>query len=101
LAAACRSELAGRARHGDDERYKCHLQQGSWYYRLEVAQRPFVVWCISVADAAFVTPGLITDGRVGFIVRCEPAVPMKLVITGAPDVTDTIDIGGDGDRDRC
>jgi len=65
---------------------------GSWHYDyLEVARRPFELSCISVADEAFVKPGLVGDGRVGFAVRCEPVGAVALVIDGADVAEGSVD----------
>ena len=81
------------------------LQHGSWYYEhLEVARRPFELSCISLADVTFVRPGLISDGRVGFTVRCEPVGAIRLVVGGADSVTDaadTIEVAGGPESEGC
>jgi hypothetical protein len=58
------------------------VRHGSWLYEaLVVAQRPFNVTCYSPSIET-ADPGLISDGRVGFEVRCKPVGFIELVVTG-------------------
>jgi len=74
------------------------LQHGSWFYDyVIVGRRDFEGTCMS-ADPAFVRPGRVGVGRVGFEVRCEPAGHMQLEVG---EGTTMIDLTPPGEPVEC
>lgn len=65
------------------------VYHGGWRYQyLTVAQRRYDPVCFS-GDPSLVDPNTVGDGQIGFVVRCEPAGLIQLVLE---DRSDTIDV---------